>query len=155
LRHLLGGRKTAVIAGLFAVLALGITPNAMAAGGAGTGTQTFCLDSGDCGTLALSVNYVNVIDRGGVVEFSCAVTLPSTDVNFIGVTITRCYVQERSSGTQHDGLQNGNAGPTTATAGGSTTLEDGGDYDVCVEGFAFYIDGERSYSDCLAPILTF
>lgn len=155
MKHLLGGRKTALVIGLLAALVLSITPSALAAGGAGTGTQTFCLGGGDCGSLVLSVNYVNVVNRGGVVEFTCGVVLPSTDVNFIGVTITRCYVQERSSGIEHDGLQNGNAGPTTATAGGSTTLDDGGDYDVCVEGLAFYIDGERPYSECLAPILTF
>jgi hypothetical protein len=130
----------------------------MAAGGAGTGTESFCWDDGipsDCGIVTLSVNYVNVIQRGGVVEFACGVVLPSTDPNFIGVSITRCYVQNASTGTQHDGLMAGNAGPTTATAGGSTTLEDDGTYDVCVEGLGLYLEGERPYSACLSPILTF
>jgi hypothetical protein len=136
-------------------MVFGIAPSAMAAGGAGTGTSSFCLDTGDCGTVVLSEQYVNVIGRGGVIEFACGVALPSSDPNFIGVSITRCYVENRSTGTQHDGLQSGNAGPSTATAGGSTTLEDEGFYEVCVEGFGFYIDGERPFSECLSPILTF
>jgi hypothetical protein len=158
LRHLKGGRRTALIVGLFAALVLGITPQAMAAGGAGTGTESFCLEggfAGDCGTVTLSVNYVNVIQRGGVVVFACGVVLPSTDPNFIGVSITRCYVENTNTGTQHDGLMAGNAGPATATAGGSTTLEEDGTYNVCVEGLGLYIDGERHYSACLSPILTF
>ena len=155
MRHLLGGRKAALIVGLFAALVMSITPSAFAAGGAGTGMQTFCLDTGDCGTVFLSVNYVNVIERGGVVEFECAVALPSSDPNFIGVSIQRCWVQSWSTGTEHDGLQNGGPGPFTATAGGSTTLEDDSNFDVCVQGEGFYIDGARGFSECLAPILTF
>jgi hypothetical protein len=134
-------------------MVFGLAPSAMAGGGAGTGTQGFCLDSGDCGTMVLSVNYVNVVDRGGVVVFACGVILPSSDPNFIGVSINRCWVENGDE--THDGLQNGNAGPSTATAGGSTTLNDNGNYDVCVSGEAFYIDGARSFSECLAPILTF
>jgi hypothetical protein len=148
-----GGRRALVVMGLAATLALGIAPQALATGGTGTGTTQFCLDSGDCGTLFLSVNYENVIGRGGVVEWACGVVLPSADPNFIGVSITRCYVSNGSS--EHDGLQNGNAGPTTATAGGSTTLDDGGSYDVCVEGYGFYIDGQQAFSECLPPILRF
>jgi hypothetical protein len=155
MRHLPGGRRTALIVGLIAVVSFGIVPTATAVGGTGTGTTGFCLDTGDCGTLGLSQQYVNVIDRGGVIAFGCAVTLPSWNVNFIGVSITRCYVRNSWTGTEHDGLQNGNAGPSTATAGGSTTLEDSGAYDICVEGFAFYINGARSFAECLPPLIHF
>jgi hypothetical protein len=158
LGHLAGGRRSASVVGLFAALVMSITPSALAAGGAGGGPQSFCFDDGlesECGFVTLTVNYQNVIERGGVVVFSCGVALPSDDPNFIGVSITRCYVTNTETGTQHDGLMAGNAGPTTATAGGSTTLEDSGDYDVCIEGLGLYLTGERPYGLCVSPILTF
>lgn len=154
MRHL-RGRRAALIVGLLATMALGITPQAMAAGGVGTGTESFCLDNGECGTLILSVDYVNVIGRGGVVEFECGVVLPTSNPNFIGVTITECTATNTWTGTTHYGLQNGNAGPSTATAGGTTTNEDGGYYEVCVEGSAFYVDGAHDFEGCQQPLIDF
>jgi hypothetical protein len=136
-------------------MALSITPQAMAAGGAGGSTTPFCLPNGDCGTLVLNVNYANVIDRGGVVAFECAVVLPSSSVNFIGVTIRECRAENWYTGTQHYGLQNGNAGPTTATAGGTTTNEESGWYDVCVEGEAFYVGDTYGFSGCSQDLIHF
>jgi hypothetical protein len=154
-KHLRGGRRVALIVGLLAAMALSVTPNAMAAGGVGSGAQQFCLSNGDCGTLILEVDYANVLDRGGVVAFECGVVLPSTNVNFIGVTITECRAENWYTGSQHYGLQNGNAGPTTATAGGTTTDEKFGWYDVCVEGQAFYVDGSHSFSGCSEDLVRF
>jgi hypothetical protein len=144
-----------MVVGLLAAMALSITPQAMAAGGAGSGLEPFCLSNGDCGTLALEVNYTNILDRGGVVAFECAAVLPSTNVNFIGVTITECRAENWYTGTTHYGLQNGNAGPSTATAGGTTTNEEYGWYDVCVEGQAFYVSGSYGFSGCSTDLVRF
>lgn len=150
LRHLLGGRKAAAIVGLFAVLALSITPQATAATGVSSGAHPFCLDNGDCGTMVLNANYVNVIGRGGAVTWECVVSLPTsaTNPNYLAVSITGCTATNLYEGTTHHGLQAGNAGPATATAGGTTTDVDYGYYEVCVEGYAAYIDGPLSFSEC-------
>jgi hypothetical protein len=118
--------------------------------GVGAGTSSFCVDTGDCGTLILEVGHAHT-DGTDVVVWACGATFPSSDPDFIGLSITQCKAVERVTGAEHTGLRTGNAGPATATAGGFV-MDEPGTYGVCVEGEVHYIDGVRSFSACISEL---